>query len=187
MPASGPPAEIAITQGDATSFRAAFAAVRSERADFLAAGLFRECFRAPFPVPPALDAQRWHQYVAFYRWPDQRLEVVGFCNWIRYDDVYLEGGMCVAPGFYRRLPKPHFRECSRLGGVAQLMMESAARQLDDCAAWFGYCGDRKAMIVDTRFGYVPTAFPHLIVKWFGTQPEAERERLIARIAALGPF
>lgn len=112
---------------------------------------------------------------------------MGFCNWVRHDDVYLEGGMCVRASFYRRLSRAHFRECSSLGGVAQLMMETAATQLNDCAAWFGYCGDRKAMIVDLRFGYVPTRFPHLIVKWFRTLPDEARDRIIESIAALGPF
>ena len=163
-------------------------------AERYASELFRECFDAPFPVPREgcglaipTPPRNWHQYVAMYRWPDGREECVGFCNWIRHGDVYLEGGMCVREGVYRRLPREHFREIREHGGIAQMMMEAAARELNDAAAWFGYCGDAKAMAVDLRAGYVPTRHPHLIVKWFRDLPAPERERLIDSIAAIGPF
>jgi hypothetical protein len=160
----------------------------------LAAELFRESFHADFPVPrdPAglsipTPPQNWRQYVALYRWPDGREETVGFCNWIKHGEVYLEGGMCVQKTFYRRMPREHFRECQAQGGIAQIMMATAARELTDCKAWFGYCGDAKALAVDLRAGYVPTAHKHLIVKWFAQLPEGERARLIESIAAIGPF
>ena len=159
-----------------------------------AAALFQECFNAPFPVPRddaglsiPTPPENWRQYVAIYAWPDGRQETVGFCNWIRYGDVYLEGGMCVQKTFYRRLPREHFRECQARGGVAQMLMEKAANELDDCAAWFGYCGDAKAMAVDLRVGYVPTRHKHVIVKWFRGVPESQREKLVDSIAAIGPF
>jgi hypothetical protein len=159
-----------------------------------AAALFRECFDAPFPVPRdacglaiPTPPGNWRQYVAIYRWPDGREETVGFCNWIRHGDVYLEGGMCVRENVYRRMPREHFREVRGRGGIAQMMMETAARELDDAAAWFGYCGDAKALAVDLRAGYVPTRHPHNIVKWFRELPEAARERLVDSIAAIGPF
>lgn len=159
-----------------------------------AAALFQECFSAPFPVPREnaglaipTPPQNWRQYVAIYAWPDGRHETVGFCNWIRHGEVYLEGGMCVRKSFYRRLPRVHFRECQARGGVAQMMMEKAATDLTDCVAWFGYCGDAKALAVDLRVGYRPTRHRHVIVKWFRELPEPEREALVDQIAAIGPF
>ena len=163
-------------------------------AERYAADLFRESFRAPFPVPRddcglsiPTPPGNWRQYVARYRWPDGTEETVGFCNWIKYRDVYLEGGMCVRKSFYRRLPKEHFDACRARGGVAQMMMETAARELTACSAWFGYCGDAKALAVDLRAGYVPTSHRHLIVKWFRPLPGREREALVDSIAAIGPF
>jgi len=159
-----------------------------------AAELFRECFNAPFPVPRdnaglpiPTPPHNWRQYVALYRWQDGKEETVGFCNWIKHDDVYLEGGMCVRKTFYRRMPRDHFRDCQAAGGIAQMMMEQAARELTDCIAWFGYCGDAKALAVDLRVGYVPTEHKHVIVKWFRDMPEAERRTLIDSIAKIGPF
>jgi hypothetical protein len=67
-----------------------------------------------------------------------------------------------------------------------MMMAAAERELDDCVAWFGYCGDAKALAVDLRAGYVPTS-RKFIIKWFRDIPERERGRLIDEIAAIGPF
>ena len=166
----------------------------AKNAAALAGELFRQSFGADFPVPRdnaglpiPTPPGNWRQYVALYRWPDGREETVGFCNWIKHGDVYLEGGMCVDKTFYRRMPRDHFRECQAHGGIAQMMMAVAAREIDDCTAWFGYCGDAKAMAADLRAGYVPTEHKYLIVKWFKAIPESEGKALIDSIAAIGPF
>src|SRR4029077_13212470 len=103
-------------------------------AEFFAADLFYESFAIHFPVPRdncglpiPTPPTNWRQYVAFYKWSDDHIEPVGFCNWIRFDEVYLEGGLCVRRNFYRRLPRAHWTECMDAGGVAQVLMESAAR------------------------------------------------------------
>ena len=163
---------------------------RTREAPSLAAGLFRECFGANFPVPRdgalciPTPPENWHQYVAVHSGPAGD-ETIGFCNWIRHGDVYLEGGMCVREAAYRRLPREDFRAVRERGGIAYMMMAHAAAELHDCKAWFGYCGDGKAMAVDLRFGYVPTRHSHLIVRWRdGVSPD---ERLVDAIAAIGPF
>ena len=160
----------------------------------LASELFRESFGVEFPVPRThaglsipTPPENWRQYVARYRWPDGSEETVGFCNWIKHHDVYLEGGMCVRKNFYRRLPREHFREIQSRGGLAQMMMETAARELDDCVAWFGYCGDAKALAVDLRAGYVTTDHPYLIVKWFRPLPPSAQKDLIDSMFRIGPF
>ena len=160
----------------------------------LAGELFRQSFGVPFPVPRA-DAglsiptppENWRQYVATYRWPDGGEETVGFCNWIKHGDVYLEGGMCVDKTFYRRLPRDHFREVQAQGGIAQMMMATAATELTDCVAWFGYCGDAKALAVDLRAGYQETDRKYVIVKWFERLDPAREAALVEAIAKIGPF
>src|SRR5262245_11451971 len=181
-------------EDDMANFLDAIRIERFANAKFFAGELFRECFAIDFPVPRndcglsiPTPPSSWHQFVAFYKWSATHIEPVGFCNWIRYDEVYLEGGMCVRRNFYRRLPREHWRECRALGGVAQRVMETAARRLNDAPAWFGYCGDKKAAIVDARVGYVPTRHRYLIVNWFQTLPVDEQERLIDKIAGIGPF
>jgi hypothetical protein len=163
-------------------------------AEALAGELFRASFNASFPVPRdgcglpiPTPIRNWHQYVALYRWPDGSEEAIGFCNWIRHGEVYLEGGLCVRESAYRRMPREHFRACRERGGIAQMMMSVAALQLNDAVAWFGYCGDLKSMAVTLRAGYQKTRLPYLIVKWFRNIPAGEQDRLIVSIGAIGPF
>jgi hypothetical protein len=177
-----------------TSFLDSIHIERFDNAEFYAAALFRECFAADFPVPrddcglpiPTPPAS-WHQYVAIYKWSPAHLEPVGFCNWIRYEDAYLQGGKCVKPNFYRRLPREHWIECRSRGGVAQLMLETAAKRLTDCAAWFGYCGDAKSWLVNARVGYERTRYRYLVVKWFRTLSAADQDTLIDKVAGIGAF
>ena len=176
------------------SFSESLHVVGFANAEFFAANLFYESFAIAFPVPRdncglsiPTPPDKWRQYVAFYKWSDAEIEPVGFCNWIRYGDVYLEGGLCVKRNFYWRLPRQHWEACRSAGGVAQIVMETAARELNDCAAWFGYCGDRKALIVNTRIGYESTRHKYVIVKWFADLDQDKQRALEDRIAAIGPF
>jgi hypothetical protein len=178
----------------ATPFAQCLRIFDAKNAAPFASDLFRASFNAPFPVPRdncglsiPTPPENWRQYVALYRWPDGTEETVGFCNWIKHGDVYLEGGMCVKKNFYRRLDREEFRDCQARGGIAQMMMETAARELTDCKAWFGYCGDAKALAVDLRAGYELTEHRFVIVKWFVDLPAPERRALIDSVAAIGPF
>ena len=167
-------------------------------ATLIAGDLFQASFNSAFPTPRefqlGIDRIRksaWHQYVASYAHVDGTVECIGFCNWIRYvdncGDVYLEGGMCVKKNFYRSLPKAEFLECKARGGAAQMIMETAARDLNDAGAWFGYCGDHMAYRVDQRVGFQPTMHQHLIVKWMRDLDDQVKSALIESIARLGPF
>ncbi|HTS22292.1 MAG TPA: hypothetical protein VMN79_10840 [Casimicrobiaceae bacterium] len=177
-----------------TAFESSFNVSFFPNAEFFAADLFYESFRTPFPVPREhaglsipTPPESWKQEVAFYKWPDEHIEVVGFCNWIRHADCYLCGGMCVRSSFYRRLPREHWVACRARGGVAQIVLETAFSTLTDCVAWFGYCGDRKAYIVDIRAGYQPTRHRYLIVKWNASLDATGQRALEDRLAAIGPF
>ena len=97
------------------------------------------------------------------------------------------GGLCVRRTFYSRLPSRQGEECRALGGVAQLIMETAARELDDCDAWFAYIGDERSLKVCTRMGYRPTGRRYVMAKWFRALPPEREAELIERVAALGPF
>ncbi|MEP7183084.1 MAG: hypothetical protein ABI886_12950 [Betaproteobacteria bacterium] len=163
-------------------------------AEFFATDLFDEGFRAAFPVPRdncglsiPTPPSNWRQYCALYKWPNGRIETVGFCNWIRHDDVYLLGGIVARRNFYRRLPADHWARCRERGGVAQILAETGAAELTDCSAWFGYTGDRKSSLLSLRVDFQPTPHRYLIVKWFATLAPDAQARLFDRIAAIGPF
>jgi hypothetical protein len=183
-----------LTGNTVRPFHESIHVAASANAEFFAADLFYESFAQPFPVPRdncglsiPTPPENWRQYVTFYKWPNGAIEVVGFCNWIRYREVYLEGGLCVRRNFYRELPKQHWDACKEAGGIAQIMIEGAARELTDCVAWFGYCGDKKSFIVNSRVGYERTNHKYLIVKWFADIDEDARQRLIDSIGSIGPF
>ena len=170
-------------------FEDALRVVRFDDASFFARAIFEEAYRSPFPVPPRDDAasRTWHQYVAFYRWDASRYEPVAFCNWIRHRGVYLSGGLCVRREFYRRMPAGHYAACKAAGGLGQMTMAAAARELHDLPAWFGHCGDTRALDITANLGYEATRHPHLIVKWFRALPAAERDALVDEVASIGPF
>ena len=113
-----------------STFKDALKVFESKEADRVASALFQESFNSAFPIPTAfriletqIQPEHWRQFVATYPWPDGTAECVGFCNWIKYKGVYLEGGLAVQKSFYRRLPKPHFMDCAVRGGVAQIVPE----------------------------------------------------------------
>jgi hypothetical protein len=169
------------------------AVFESDDAKSLASDLFYARFRQPFPVPRdncgltiSTPPESWHQYVATYGSGESR-KTIGFVNFIRYDDAYLEGGLCVDESSYRRMDRDTFLQCRARGGIAQMLMETAAKDLNDRSAWFGYVGDRKSMAVTLRSGYERTAHPYIIVKWFRRLPELEQQALLEKIAAIGPF
>jgi len=168
-------------------FAARFHVHRFTNAAYFAGRLFEESFGSPFPVPPAASEPSWLQYVAFYRWPDERIEVVGFCNYLPFERAWLGGGLCVQKTFYLRLPPAHFAQCRASGGVAQLVMEHAARELADCDACFAYVGDARSLRVCSRVGYERTDREYVMVKWFRETAELRRSELIDRVARFGPF
>lgn len=170
---------------DHLPFRNRLHVQRFSDAKYFAAPLFEEIFRHDFPVPPHNSG--WAQYVAFYRWDDNRIEPVGFCNFVPLEDIWLEGGLCVNRSFYARLAEPQAAQCKGMGGVAQVIMEVAATELAACAAWFAYVGDAQSLKVCTRMGYERTEEQYLIVKWFRSLAQEKKKELIADVAALGPF
>jgi hypothetical protein len=162
-------------------------------ASFFASGLFFEAFGQAFPkhrattglsIPTPPDS--WHQYVAFYKWSETNVEPVAFANFIRYGDVYLEGGLCARRNFYRRLPPAHWRECKERGGIVQVLLEQAIRELDDADAWFGHSSNNPAWLVNERLGFEVTRQQYLKVKWFRDHRKRRRE-IEDQINAIGSF
>lgn len=163
-------------------------------ASWFATDLFLEAFGQPFPRPRdasslaiATPRDTWHQFVAFYKWSEANIEPVAFVNFIRFGDVYLEGGLCARRSFYRRLPPPHWRECKARGGIVQVMLERAIRELDDADAWFGHTSNVPAWLVNERLGFEATRHQYLKVKWFRDLPETRKRELEDQVNAIGSF
>ncbi len=169
------------------TFKDRFHVQRFDNAAYFAGPLFQAIFREPFPAPPPDASPSWVQYVAFFRWNEDQIEPVGFCNFLPHENSWLEGGLCVRRTFYPRLPPALWKECRVAGGVAQLIMEVAAKELDECTAWFAYVGNVQSLKVCMRCGYEATNRKYVIAKWFRELSPENKAALIERVAALGPF
>ena len=88
---------------------------------------------------------------------------------------------------YRRLPPEQRARIRAAGGVMEFLHRRTQAMLSDAIALFGHVGEPRAERVDLRSGYERTSYPHVIVCWRRSLPSAERDALVARVAALGPF
>lgn len=151
-------------------------------ADFLVADLFRRKFAAP---PPGVG----RHLVAFYRDPQRdALRLAGYSHMRPFDNVYLSGGSCSEGGTIRAMAPEHRSALQAAGGVWYLILKYAfARYAHCCDAFFGHCGDARALEVATAAGFVSAGHEHLIAHWHKPLQANVRSALIAKVHALGPF
>ena len=112
---------------------------------------------------------------------------LAYLHFTPWEGCYLGGGMAFDERVYRRLPPAHRARIRESGGVMEFLHRRIRQRLADAIALFGHVGEPRAERVDLRSGYERTAHPHVIVCWQRPLPPAEREALLARVAALGPF
>lgn len=150
-------------------------------AEFVVGPLFRRKFAAP---PP--DFRR--HLVALYRMADGSLRLAGFSHMRPFGDVYLSGGSCSDGDTIRAMSDAHREAIHAAGGVWYLILKYAfANFADDCDAFFGHCGDPRALEVALAAGFEKTAHPPIIVNWHKPMHENFRRALLAKVVALGPF
>lgn len=152
-----------------------------DHADVLVGELFRRKFHAP---PPDVG----HHLVALYRHADGALRVAGYSHMRAFGDVYLSGGSCSDGDTIRTMPDAHREAIQSAGGVWYLILKYAfARYAGDCDAFFGHCGDRRALEVAHAAGFVDAGPKYVIAHWHKPLHENVRRALVAKVEALGPF
>ncbi|MBN8727927.1 MAG: hypothetical protein J0H15_09545 [Xanthomonadales bacterium] len=161
--------------------RGFFTITEVDHAGFIAGALFQRKFAAP---PP--DERR--HLAAFYRGADGALHLAGYSHMRPFGEVYLSGGSC-SEGATIRLMQPAHREAIQAaGGVWFLVLKYAfERYADCCDAFFGHCGDRRALEVATAAGFEAAGPEHLIAHWHKPLHPVIRRALVAKVHALGPF
>ena len=112
---------------------------------------------------------------------------LAYAHFTPWEGCYLGGGMAFDERVYRRIASAHRARIRAAGGVTEFLLRRIRERLADAIALFGHVGEPRAERVDLRAGYERTAHPHVIVCWQRELPRAEREVLVARVAALGPF
>lgn len=152
-----------------------------DSAHFLAGELFRRKFGDPPPDTP-------RHVVALYRDDAGAVHLAGYSHMRPFGDVYLSGGSCTNGETLRRMTEHEREALQAAGGVWYLILKYAfAKYADDCDAYFGHCGDPRALVVAQEAGFVKLEHEHLIAHWHKPLHETVRRALIAKVHALGPF
>ena len=152
-----------------------------DRAEFFITGLFRRKFGHPPPDFP-------RHLVALYRAPDQAMHLIGYSHMMPFGDVYLSGGSCSDGEAIARM-QPHERDALRTaGGIWFWILKYAFRKYADCCdAYFGHCGDKRALEVALAAGFVQTEHWPIIVNWHKPLRDNIKRALTAKVVALGTF
>jgi hypothetical protein len=155
--------------------------VDAHTSEFLVGDLFRRKFGA---APPDVA----HHLVALYRDDERGLQIAGYSHMRPFGDIYLSGGSCSDGNVIRRMPQPERDALYGAGGTWFLILEYAfERYADRCDAFFGHCGDARALQVALAAGFELTEHQHLIVHWHKPLHEVVRRALVAKAHAIGPF
>ena len=152
-----------------------------DHADFLVDALFR----AKFGEGPPEEA---HHLACLYRGPDGASFLAGYSHMRPFGDVYLSGGSCTSGDTIRRM-QPHERAAVEAsGGVWFWLLKYAFRKYaDECDAFFGHCGNPRALQVALAAGFSKTEHEPVIVNWHKPLHESIRRALLAKVVALGEF
>jgi hypothetical protein len=152
-----------------------------DRADFFISDLFRRKFGHPPPDFP-------RHLVALYRDAHGALHLIGYSHMMPLGDVYLSGGSCSDGEAIRRMHAHEREALQAAGGIWYWILKYAFRKYAGCCeAFFGHCGDRRALEVALAAGFQRTEHEHLIVNWHKPQPENMRRALTAKVHAFGTF
>lgn len=152
-----------------------------DHASFLIDGLFMRKFRDPAPDIP-------RHIVGFYRDPAGGLHVAGYSHMNPFGDVYLSGGSCTNGETARLMSAPEREAIRAAGGLWFHLLKYAFRKYADCCdAFFGHCGDARALEVALAAGFVKTEHEHVIVNWHKPLVPKVQRALVAKVQALGPF
>jgi hypothetical protein len=141
--------------------------------------LFQRAFKS---VPP--DFPR--HFAAIFR-EDSVERVAGYIHFTKFDDgVFLCGGLCVDASVYRRLSPEERSATAMQGSLSRWLSVQAIAALGPKRAVFAYTGDARSRRDAAAIGFKPAGSEHLFVQWHD-EPVAQRQALLARVAALGPF
>lgn len=163
------------------SVRGFLTITETDDAGFLAGALFRRKFGSE---PPEVG----RHLVALYRDETGALHVAGYSHMRPFGEVYLSGGSCSDGTAIQRMTPAQRDAVYATGGVWHLVLRYAFRRYaDECDAFFGHCGDRRALEVATAAGFVPAGPEHVIAHWHKPLHENVRRALVAKVEALGPF
>lgn len=152
-----------------------------DRADFLVGPLFQRKFGEGPPDEP-------RHLVCLYRDANGAQHVAGYSHMRPFGDVYLSGGSCTNGDTLRRMQSHEREAVENSGGVWFWLLKYAFRKYAGCCdAFFGHCGDPRALEVALAAGFVKTTHEPIIANWHRPLHETFKRALLAKVVALGAF
>jgi hypothetical protein len=151
-----------------------------------AGGFFvRDLFRRKFGhVPPDFG----HHIVIFYRTSGPAFHVASYLHLWTTGSIGLIGGGCTDGRTMRLMSDDERRAVVDAGGLLlQTLRYTFDRFGPGLDAFFGHCGDARALAVDLEAGFQRTDDPNLLVRWNAALDAARRESLFQQAIALGAF
>ncbi len=152
-----------------------------DRGPAFAGHIFQRKFRSDPPDFP-------HHVVTFYRKSWDCMIPFSYVHIRPFGDIYLVGGAST-DGRAFDLMQPEERDAVRAHGGVYLnaLRYAFGKFADRCDAFFGYCGDARAYVVDVEAGFEPTVHDKLIVRWHKPLDEVRRRSLVAKAHSIGSF
>lgn len=152
-----------------------------ESGEFHVGELFRRKFGHP---PPDFGTH----IVLFYRSASRALHAASYLHLWTTGTIGLIGGGCTDGRVIRLMSEAERAAITDAGGLLlQTLRFAFDRNEEGLQAFFGHCGNDRALAVDLQAGFLRTADPNLLVRWNQDLSDATRASLFQQALALGPF
>ncbi len=143
--------------------------------------LFQKKFAHPAP-------DYGNPIICFYRKDWDHFIPVCYTSFLPHDEVILVGGAMTDGSAFTHMPEELPAAIRRTGGIYYHVLKFAFDHFkDDCEAFFGHAGDRRAYEVDINAGFEPTGYEHLIAHFHKPVSDRRKHFLIEKIHEIGPF
>jgi len=143
-----------------------------------------ELFRRQFASPPP-DYGR--HFIALYRPSRSTLAAIGYFHCTIADDLWLCGGVIEDDRALGRMPAPHRHELETSGGVRSRLIHAVVAKFARAPAFWAYAGEGSVRDAFAAARFATAAPPHLMVRWNADLTGEQRQDLVRRAIALGPF
>lgn len=147
---------------------------------FYAGDLFRRAFGTGPPDFP-------HHFVALYRAAAGTFSTVGYLHCSVVDELCLCGGLAEDARAVRRMPPDHQLALRNGGNIASLLVGAACARFGDLPALWAMARDAHLRAPFLAAGFAPVATEEHLVRWQRALAPADRDELVRRVTALGPF
>lgn len=126
--------------------------------------------------------------ICFYRQGWDRFVPFCYTSFLPYEEVILVGGAMTDGSVFNLMPDSLSSAIRESGGIYYHVLKFAFDHFkDDCEAFFGHAGDRRAYEVDIQAGFEPTEHEFLIAHFHKPLPADRKRYLIGKVHAIGPF